>query len=95
MQKPSSKFGKVKYLANALSVNYAGNDIITEGDNYFLIAISFQNSNNQATVGMTWWLNYNRGQNIWHKVKKSSEIGQDFKKLLSNFACFLPAIVKV
>ena len=38
--------------------------------------------------------NYNPGQNIWHKVKKSSKIGQDFKNLLSNFAC-LTAIVKV
>ena len=37
----------------------------------------------------------NAGQNIWHKVKKSSKIGQDFKNLLSNFACFLTAIVKV
>ena len=38
---------------------------------------------------------YNPGKNIWHKVKKSSKIGQDFKSLLSNFACFLTAIVKV
>ena len=38
---------------------------------------------------------YNPGQNIWQKVKKSSKIGQDFKNLLSNFACFLTAIVKV
>ena len=30
----------------------------------------------------------NPGQNIWHKVKKSSKIGQDFKNLLSNFAFF-------
>ena len=30
----------------------------------------------------------NPGQNIWHKVKKSSKIEQDFKDLLSNFACF-------
>ena len=35
------------------------------------------------------------GQNIWHKVKKSSKIGQNFKNLLSNFACFLTDIVKV
>ena len=38
---------------------------------------------------------YNPGQNIWHKVEKSSETGQDFKNLLSNFAGFLTAIVKV
>ena len=31
---------------------------------------------------------YNPGQNIWHKLKKSSKIGQDFKNLLSNFAIF-------
>ena len=37
----------------------------------------------------------NPGQNTWHKLKKSSKIGQDFKNLLSNFACFLTAIVKV
>ena len=36
----------------------------------------------------------NPGQNIWHKVKKSSKIGQDLKNLLSNFACFLAPIVK-
>ena len=38
---------------------------------------------------------YNPAQNMWHKVKKSSKIGQDFKNLLLNFACFLTAIVKV
>ena len=38
---------------------------------------------------------YSPGQNIWYKVKKSSKIGQDFKNLLPNFACFLTAIVKV
>ena len=37
----------------------------------------------------------NPGQNIWCKVEKSSKVGQDFKSLLSNFACFLTAIVKV
>ena len=31
---------------------------------------------------------YNPGQNIWHKVEKSNKAGQDFKSLLSNFACF-------
>ena len=38
---------------------------------------------------------YDPGQNIWHKVEKSSKVGQDFKSLLSNFACFLTAIIKV
>ena len=36
---------------------------------------------------------YNPAQNIWHKVKKYSKIGQDFKNVISNFACFLTAIV--
>ena len=31
---------------------------------------------------------HNPGQNIWHKVDKSSKIGQDFKNLLSNFMHF-------
>ena len=39
--------------------------------------------------------NYNSGKNIWYKVKKSSKIGQDFKNLSSNIACFLRAAVKV
>ena len=38
---------------------------------------------------------YNPGQNIWHKVKKYGKIGQDFKNVISNFACFLTAIVNV
>ena len=33
------------------------------------------------------------GRNIWHKVKKYSKIGQDFKNVISNFAGFLTAIV--
>ena len=41
------------------------------------------------------WLNYDPSQNIWHKVKKYSKIGQDFKNLISDFACFLTAIVNV
>ena len=39
--------------------------------------------------------NYNPSQNIWHKVKKCSKNGQDFKNLISNFACFLTAFVNV
>ena len=38
---------------------------------------------------------YNTCQNIWHKVKQSSKIGQHFKNLLSNFARFLTGYVKV
>ena len=38
---------------------------------------------------------YNPRQNIWHKVEKCSKVGQDFKSLLSNFTCFLRAIVKL
>ena len=37
----------------------------------------------------------NPGQNVWHKVKKSSKIGQDVKKCLSNSAYFLTVIIKV
>ena len=37
----------------------------------------------------------NPEQNILHKVKKASKIGQDFKNVLSNFMCFLTGIVKV
>ena len=38
---------------------------------------------------------YNPGQNIWHKIEKSSKTGQEKKSLTSNFACFLTAIAKV
>ena len=38
---------------------------------------------------------YNSGKNIWHKVKRYNKIGQDFKNTISNFACFLTAIVNV
>ena len=37
----------------------------------------------------------NPGQNIWCKVKRYNKIGQDFKNLISNFACFLTSIVNV
>ena len=33
--------------------------------------------------------NYNPGEDIWHKAKKYSKIGQDFKNVISNSACFL------
>ena len=36
----------------------------------------------------------NSGQNIWQKVKRYNKIGQGFKNI-SNFACFLTAIVNV
>ena len=39
--------------------------------------------------------NYNPGQNIWSKIEKSSKTGQIKKSLISTFACFLTAIVKV
>ena len=32
--------------------------------------------------------NYNPGENIWHKVKKYSKIGQGFRNVISNSACF-------
>ena len=37
----------------------------------------------------------NPGQSIWHKVKKYSKTGQEYKNLISNFACFLTAFVRV
>ena len=37
----------------------------------------------------------NPGQNIWKKVEKSSKIGQDYKNLISDFAVFMNAIVKI
>ena len=40
-------------------------------------------------------VDYNHGQNMWNKVKNSTKIGQDYKKVIYNFACFLNAIVKV
>ena len=60
---------------------------------------TFSKSNNRSSpfmiAGDFFVCFYNPGQNIWHKVEKSSKVGQDFKSLLSNFACFLRAIVKV
>ena len=38
---------------------------------------------------------HNPSQNIWHKLKKYSKIGQNFKNVISNFACFLTAIANV
>ena len=38
---------------------------------------------------------HNPGQNIWQKVKGYEKGGQDFKNIISNFACFLTAIVNV
>ena len=37
---------------------------------------------------------YNRGQNIWQKVKKSNKIRRNQKALISAFAYFLTAIAK-
>ena len=54
-----------------------------------VLNLTFQN-----LIG-TLFFTYNLGQNIWYKVEKSSKVGQDFKSLLSNFACFLTANVKV
>ena len=39
--------------------------------------------------------NYNPGQNFWSKIEKSSKSGQGKKILISTFACFLAAIVRV
>ena len=48
--------------------------------------------------GASWFefkSDYNHGQNIWHKVNRYNKIGQDFKNIISNFVCFLTAIVNV
>ena len=37
----------------------------------------------------------NPGQNIWNKLKKSIKIGQDYTNLISTFALFLNATVKL
>ena len=37
----------------------------------------------------------NTCQNMWHKLKKYNKVGQDFKNVISNFACFFTAIVNV
>ena len=36
----------------------------------------------------------NSGQNIKSKVKKISKLGQEYKRLILNFDCFLTAIVR-
>ena len=38
---------------------------------------------------------YNPSQNIWHIVKKYNKIGQDFKSVISNFACFLTGTLDI
>ena len=38
---------------------------------------------------------YNSGQNIWNKIEKSSDTGQNKKALTSTFVSFLTAIAKV
>ena len=49
----------------------------------------------QKNLWKMWPKNYNLGQNIWYKIEKSSKTGHDKKSLISTFACFLTAIVKV
>ena len=39
--------------------------------------------------------NYNPEQNFWSKIEKCSKSGQGKKNLISTFACFLVAIVRV
>ena len=38
---------------------------------------------------------YSPGQNIWKKIEKFSQTGQEKKSLVSSFACILTAIAKV
>ena len=37
----------------------------------------------------------NSEQNIWNKLEKSSQIGQEKKSLMSTFACFLTGLATV
>ena len=49
-----------------------------------------QDSEEKKSINnLTTFMRYNPGQNMWHKVKKYSKVGQDFKNLISNFLCFL------
>ena len=47
-------------------------------------------SKSKSTLG-----HYNPGQNIWEKVKRYNKIGEGFKNIISNFVCFLTAVVIV
>ena len=42
-----------------------------------------------------WQIPYNPIQNIWNKIQKSSNIGQEEKSLMSIFEWFLLAIAKI
>ena len=48
------------------------------------IAVSFHKNSNSFLVANVF---YNPSQNIWRKVKKYSKIVQDFKNIISKFAC--------
>ena len=68
----------------------------------FLLWLNFQRSKtNEALVKfitniiITASTSHNPSQNIWHKLKKYSKIGQNFKNVISNFACFLTTIANV
>ena len=57
---------------------------------------SFSTKIRFSQVNNIFYLNdYNPSQTIWHKEKKYSKIGQDFKNVISSFAYFLTAIVNV
>ena len=61
-----------------------------EKNNYTSLTL---NSDNVQSANKQRYLQ--TGQNIWGKIKKSSKTGEGHKNLISNFACFLIAIVKV
>ena len=61
----------------------------------FVLKLQQENLRGQKSICTSIFTYYSPGQNIWRKLKKSSKIGQDFKNLLPNFACFLTVIVKV
>ena len=64
---------------------------------YLLLALAWLFVLHPSLLWSSWPLLsiYNPRQNIWHKLKKCNKIGQDFKNVISSFACFLTAIVNV
>ena len=49
---------------------------------------NYKNTRPQVSLNTVVESIYNPGKNIWHKVKRYSKIGQDFKNIISNFAFF-------
>ena len=53
---------------------------------YEVFVILLQTSSNNEHENVQWY--YNRRQNIWNKMEKSSKTGQEEKTLVSIFVCF-------